>query len=118
MCNSYIQHVIKHDKKQKFRFASLQSSLGQEIIKTHKMSDIDSVLLLDQSQIYSHSDVALRVTKEFGGLWSMFSIFSLIPASLRNRVYNLIAKNRYKWFGKKDVCMMPSPELKDLFLED
>lgn len=118
LCNSFVQFVIKHDKYERFKFASLQSDfakkeLADSFIDTQKMS---TVILLENGKLYSRSTAALRVLKKLNGLLPLLYIFIAIPTFIRDAVYNLIAKNRYKWFGKKDSCMIPSPELQRRFL--
>jgi len=108
--------VIKRDKKGLFRYASLQSDIGQELIGHFNLQNLDSVFLLDNGEIYSQSDVAFAVAKKIGGLYSLISPFKVVPLAIRNRIYNWIASNRYNWFGKQEECMIPTPELKALFI--
>lgn len=119
LCNSTVLWIIKHDPKRQFRFASLQGDYGQQILKQfHLPPDaLNSFILLKDNQIYTKSTGALKVAKALNGLWSMLYIFIIIPAFIRNSVYDLIAKNRYHWFGKKESCAFPSPALKDLFYD-
>ena len=118
LCNSSINFVIDRDKDQRFRFASLQSDLGQAIIARYRGKlDLDSVVLYQNGQILEKSDAALAIASKLSGLWPMLGIFRIIPGPLRDVVYDWIAKNRYKWFGKKDSCRIPTPELKSLFLD-
>jgi predicted DCC family thiol-disulfide oxidoreductase YuxK len=119
LCNASVQKVIKHDPKSKFRFASLQGSFGQEVLKQFHLSgtDFNTFILLKDDQIYTKSTAALIVAKEMSGLWSLLYIFIIIPAFIRNFFYDLVAKNRYKWFGKQDACWIPTPDLKALFYE-
>ena len=118
LCNSSIIFVIKHDPKDLFRFAPLQSDLGQELIKKHHIdaTKVDSIILVDQEKAYVKSSAALRIARHLSGGYSLLSIFLIFPAFLRNVVYDYIARNRYKWYGKKDSCMIPTPELKAKFL--
>lgn len=118
LCNSSVQFLIRNDKKNHLRFASLQSDFGQEVLHKFNLpqTDFNSFVLLEGEKIYLRSSAALRITNYLGGFWKILQIFWLVPPFLRNAVYNLIAKNRYKWFGKKTECMMPSPELKERFL--
>ncbi|WP_353132097.1 thiol-disulfide oxidoreductase DCC family protein [Pseudopedobacter sp.] len=118
LCNSFVQFVIKHDRKERFRFASLQSDfaekeLANSFIDNQKMS---TVILLENGKFYSKSTAALRILKKLNGLWPLLYVFIIVPVFIRDTVYNLIARNRYKWFGKKDSCMIPSPELQRRFL--
>ncbi|MCB9257430.1 MAG: thiol-disulfide oxidoreductase DCC family protein [Chitinophagales bacterium] len=118
LCNSSVQFVIKHDKKKEFSFASLQSDFGQKTLQEHQLPSkhFDSFILLENGVLFQESTAALKVAARLNFPINMLSIFILIPAFLRNAVYKFIANNRYKWFGKKDFCMMPSPELKERFI--
>jgi predicted DCC family thiol-disulfide oxidoreductase YuxK len=120
LCSGAVQFIIKHDPKHQFRFASLQSDLGQKIIKHFKIPTgeaMNSFILFENEKIYTRSTGALRVTKKLNGLWPLLYGFIIIPAFIRNAGYNLIARNRYKWFGKKEACWLPTTELKSLFLD-
>ncbi|WP_299537049.1 thiol-disulfide oxidoreductase DCC family protein [Ulvibacterium sp.] len=119
LCNSSIQFVIKRDKKDVFRYAALQSEIGQELIRERNIdtSKVDSIILIDPGvAFYTKSDAALKIGRSFGGIWIILTVFNLIPRSLRDIVYDFVAKNRYRWFGRKDACMIPTPELKAKFL--
>lgn len=118
LCNSSIIFVIKHDPKDLFRFAPLQSDLGKSLIKKHHIdpTQVDSIILVDQEKAYIKSSAALRIARHLSGGYSLLSIFLIFPAFLRNVFYDYIARNRYKWYGKKDSCMIPTPELKAKFL--
>lgn len=120
LCNSSVLYVIKRDKKDKFLFAPLQSDIGKEIIKKFNINPntIDSILLYNpakNSLIYK-SSAALHVAKQLGFPTNLLSIFLILPAFIRNWIYNYIAKNRYKWYGKKEACMIPTPELQSKFI--
>ena len=119
LCNNAIQFIIKRDNKDIFRYAALQSELGQQLTKERGIDTqlVDSMILLEPGVAYFvKSDAALEISKEFGGLWSILQVFSWFPSALRNPIYDLVARNRYKWFGKKDQCMIPTPELQAKFL--
>lgn len=119
LCNSWVQFVIRHDKEKKFQFASLQSNAGSEIIAQLKSADDqvpDSLILANQDKIYIRSDAALRTLMSLGGIYRLAGAFLLIPGFIRDAVYNSIARNRYKWSGKRDSCMIPTDELKNRFL--
>jgi predicted DCC family thiol-disulfide oxidoreductase YuxK len=118
LCNGAVQFVIKHDPEGKFLFASLQSEAGQEVLKQYNLpaGNFNSFILLQNEKVYNKSTAALKVARQIKGVWSWLYIFIVIPQFIRDAVYNWIAKNRYKWFGKKDVCMLPTPELKARFL--
>jgi predicted DCC family thiol-disulfide oxidoreductase YuxK len=120
LCNSAVQFIIKHDKGDVFRFVALQSELGQEILAYIGIDakNIDSIVLYEPGvAYYCKSDAALKITKSLDGLFSMGIIFKIIPTGIRNSLYDYIAKNRYKWYGKKESCMIPTLELKRKFLE-
>jgi predicted DCC family thiol-disulfide oxidoreductase YuxK len=120
LCNDSVIKVIKNDKKNVFLFAPLQSEIGEKIIKKIGVdtSKIDSIILYDPSgAYYIKSSAALRVMNEFPGLWKLTQIFRILPAAFNNIFYDFVARNRYKWFGKKDSCMIPTPELKAKFLD-
>ncbi len=119
LCNNSVLKIIKHDKNDVFRFVSLQSDFGKKIctylkIDTYKT---DSIILFEPSiAYYTKSTAALIIMKSFGGFWKTTQLFYIFPETVRNWVYNTIAKNRYKWFGKKESCIIPTPELTAKFL--
>lgn len=119
LCNSAVQFVIKYDKKDVFRFVALQSELGQEILKYIGIDpkNIDSIILYEPGVAYYYkSAAAIQIAKNLGGFWHLGTFFRIIPTGISNQLYDYIAKNRYKWYGKKESCMLPTPELKSKFL--
>ena len=120
LCNDVVLKVIKYDKKNIFLFSSLQSKIGKEI-RDHlgiEISRVDSVILYEPGVSYDiKSTAALKIIQDFKGIWSLTYILFLFPEGFRNLIYDYIAKNRYKWFGKKEKCMIPSSELKEKFLD-
>ncbi|WP_223034511.1 thiol-disulfide oxidoreductase DCC family protein [Hanstruepera marina] len=119
LCNSSVQYVIKHDKKDHFLFAPLQSEIGQNIINHYNLdtSKVDSILVYSEEKGISYkSTAALKIASKLGFPINTLSIFFIVPLFIRNWVYDFIAKNRYKWFGKQNECMIPTPELKSKFL--
>lgn len=120
LCDSLLQFVIHHDKKDVFRFVALQSPLGQEIVNHIGIQNknIDSVILYVPGVAYYYkSSAALEIARELGGFFHLGTVFKIIPTVLRNYIYDYVAKNRYSWYGKKASCMIPTPELKSKFLE-
>jgi len=118
-CNGSVLKVIKHDTKNQFVFTSLQSDIGKEITKYLGVdtSKIDSIILYEPSvAYYIKSSAALKIMNDFGGIWKLTQVFWILPEGLRNIAYDYIAKNRYKWFGKKEACMIPSKEIQEKFL--
>jgi len=119
LCDSFVQYVIKRDKKDVFRFVALQSELGQEILKHIGIDtrNIDSIILYEPGIAYFYkSSAAIEIARHLGGFLALGVAFKIIPTFLRNPIYDYVAKNRYKWYGKKDACMIPTPELKAKFL--
>ncbi len=119
LCNSFINKIIALDKNDSFRFASLQSDIGIAIQEHLQLdpSKLDSVILYEPGKAHYHkSTAALKIMKEFGGAWRLMQVFMILPKFIRDAGYNVVAKYRYKWFGEKDSCMMPTPELKAKFL--
>ena len=119
LCNQSVLKVIHYDKKNTFLFAALQSEKGKEIINNLKIdiSKIDSIILYEPNISYDiKSTAALKIMNDFGGLWVLTQIFFIFPEVFRDFIYNYIAKNRYRWFGKKDNCMIPSTKLNNKFL--
>ena len=121
LCNSSVNRVIKWDKKDVFLFASLQSDFGKGLItKLHiDTKHTDSIILYEPGISYDIKSTAiLKITNDLGGFWKLMAVFFIIPTPIRDWVYDFIARNRYKWYGKKDSCMIPTPELKAKFLDE
>jgi predicted DCC family thiol-disulfide oxidoreductase YuxK len=119
LCNSAINFVIDKDTNNNFHFASLQSEFGQALLVHfgRDTNDFDSMIVFENGKIQTKSTAALRIAAGLSGAWKFLSIFKIVPTFLRNAVYNLIAKNRYSWFGKKNECRIPTLELKAKFIE-
>ncbi len=119
LCNLSINYVIDKDVDDIFRFVALQSNLGQEIQQYLGIptTNLDSIILyIPNEAYYIKSTAALKIMRDFKGVWKTSSIFFIIPEFIRNTIYNFIAKNRYKWYGKQEICRIPTPELKEKFL--
>lgn len=121
LCTGTVTFIIKRDGKDKFRFASLQSEVGKQLMEERHIdpSSNNSIIVIEpQVAYYVKSTAAIEIAKELGGLWPVLQVFSyLLPEGIRDSIYEFIAKNRYKWFGKKDSCMIPTPALKSKFLD-
>ena len=117
-CNANVQFIIKRDPVARFHFASLQSDIGQQLVKKHAIpAEVDSLVLIENNKAYLKSTAALRIAKKLDGLWHLLFVFILIPWKLRDVAYDFVANNRYKWFGKnEDSCTLPSPEIRKRFL--
>lgn len=118
LCNDSVQFILKRDKKKQFRFASLQSNAGQQLLHQFSLpaANFNSFVLLEKDKVYTKSTGALRMCKLLGGGWALLYALIIVPRFIRDAVYNMIARNRYKWFGKKEECWLPTPELKERFL--
>jgi predicted DCC family thiol-disulfide oxidoreductase YuxK len=118
LCNNSVQFVIKRDKENRFQFASLQSEFGQNLLSQYKLSsgDFDSFILLENDTLYTKSTGALKVLSQLHN-WRWARILLLVPKFIRDAVYSFIARNRYRWFGKREACWVPTPELKAKFLQ-
>lgn len=119
LCESSVLFIIKRDKKDCFRFVSLQSDLGQEILKYIgvKTNKTDSIILyIPNVAYYIKAEAALKIAKELGGFYFLISYLNVFPNFIKNTIYEILASNRYKWFGKKESCMTPSTELLNKFL--
>ncbi|HCU23476.1 MAG TPA: thiol-disulfide oxidoreductase [Deltaproteobacteria bacterium] len=119
LCNSSVTFILRRDPKKFFRFAALQSPTGRSLAEKFGVvlrEPPASILLVEAEKVYSESTAALRIARRLSGLWPLFYGAIIIPRPLRDALYRWIAKNRYRWFGKKDTCMIPSPELRSRFL--
>ena len=119
MCDSLVQYVIRRDTKDVFRFVQLQSETGMKILQ-HIGVDrekMDSIILYEPGIAYYYKSAAvIEIAKALGGIAGLLSVFKIVPTSIRNSVYDYVARNRYKWYGKKDSCMMPTKEMLSKFL--
>lgn len=119
LCNASVQFVIKRDRDNTFKFASLQSAYGQQLMQREGFSteNLTSFILVENGKAYRRSTAALRVAKQLPGAWPLLYVFILVPPFIRNAVYDFIAANRYRWFGKQEACMVPTPELRSRFIQ-
>ncbi len=118
LCNGIVQFVIKRDPNAKYQFAALQSETGQKLLKEYNFpNQFDSFIMIEDGKAYQKSSAALRVVRHLNGGWRLFTVFKIIPTPIRDVIYNFIARNRYKWFGKRDSCMIPTPDIKSRFLD-
>jgi predicted DCC family thiol-disulfide oxidoreductase YuxK len=119
LCNKSVQFIIKRDKKGLFRLASLQGNAGQALLQQYNLPNdtLYSFVLIENGKVYTRSTAALRVLRKLGGGWKLLYGLVILPPFIRNAIYNWIARNRYKWYGKREECMVPTPELKSRFLD-
>lgn len=118
LCNAAVTFIIERDKNKHFQFASLQSETGQAILRQlgRSTDQFDSFVLWENGRFYDQSTAALRVARQLSGGWPLFYSFILLPKGFRDTIYTFIARHRYHWFGQRDACMLPTPELKSRFL--
>ncbi len=120
LCNGAVQFIIKRDKNEIFQFSPLQGAMGKKLISERNIDvgKVDSIILIEPGKAYYiKSDAVLKIGMELRNYGTISFVLNLIPSTLRNIVYDFIARNRYKWYGKKEVCMVPTPALKNKFLE-
>ena len=118
LCNGAVQFVIKRDPGGYFRFAALDSAAARTILAECDVINLpDSVVLIEDGQVYTRSTAALRIARRLSFPWPMLSVLRIVPRALRDWIYDIIAQHRYQWFGRRDVCMVPTAELKARFLE-
>jgi predicted DCC family thiol-disulfide oxidoreductase YuxK len=118
LCNGAVNFVIKRDPGNVFKFTPLQEKQGVLLLKKHAIDaqELDSIVLVENKKVYTKSSAALRIARKMSNLWPLFFVLLIIPRFIRDGVYDFIAKNRYKWFGKKEQCMIPTPGLREKFL--
>ena len=118
LCNQSVQFIINQDQAGLFHFTALQSEVGKTLLQKHNLSpeNIDTVVLVEGDKAYTRSSAGLQVLRHLGLPWSLLSVFLILPKGFRDFVYNYIAKNRYRWFGRQESCMMPTAGLKSRFL--
>jgi predicted DCC family thiol-disulfide oxidoreductase YuxK len=118
LCNHSVQFIIKRDPKGHFKFASLQSEIGQKLVEQYGIpKGIESIIYIENDKVYIKSSAALRISRKLNGYWRYLTILSILPSSFRDFIYDVIAKNRYKWFGKKESCLLPTKETRKRFLD-
>lgn len=118
-CDSTVNFIIKRDPEAHFNFAALQSETGQLIQKSFGLDveKLDSLVLIENKKMYRKSSAALRIARKLKGLYPLLFGLIIIPPFIRDAIYDFVARNRYKWYGKKDSCMIPSPEIRNRFLD-
>ena len=118
-CNNAVNFVIKRDKKRRVVFATLQSETGQKLLQQYNLplNDMESFVFIENGKASTQSTAALKVCRYLKGLWPLCYGFIIIPKFFRDGIYNWIAKNRYKWFGVRQECMIPTPDVKERFLK-
>lgn len=119
LCSNAVQFIIERDPEQRYKFASLQSGFGQEVLKNLNLdpAQLQSIIVLQGNNVYRRSDAALEIARNLSGAWPLFFVFKIIPRFLRDPLYNIVARYRYSWFGKMEACWLPTPQLKARFID-
>jgi len=119
LCNGAVNFIIDHDPDRYFRFAPLQSDLAERILENREGGDarLSTIVLVEGGEVFVRSTAALRIARHLSGPWPLLYAALIVPRPLRDAVYDWIAHHRYDWFGRRDQCRVPTPALKDRFLE-
>lgn len=119
VCNASVQFIIERDPEAQFHFASLQSEVGKHLLQRFNVqSDLDTMILIDETEMYTASSAVLRICKYLPTFWKVFYCFIIIPKPLRDIFYRIVAKNRYRFLKQKTTCMLPTPDITKRFLTD
>ncbi|MBN9350584.1 MAG: thiol-disulfide oxidoreductase DCC family protein [Chitinophagaceae bacterium] len=117
LCNGFVNFVIRHDKRNQFMFAPLQSEIGDDLLKKFDVTEkLSTIVLIEKNKLFNRSTAVLKIMKKLSAGWKWFYALIIIPKFIRDAFYKLIAKNRYHWFGRKEECMVPTSEIKSKFL--
>jgi len=118
LCNASVQFAIERDNKNLFKFTALQGEYSKAVLPKFNvgLNQLNSIILLEDGQLYTKSTAALKIAKKLNGLWPTLYVFILVPKFIRDWFYDIIAKNRYKWWGRQESCWLPTPELKQRFI--
>jgi predicted DCC family thiol-disulfide oxidoreductase YuxK len=118
LCNGAIQFIMKRDRRERFRYASLSWPLGERVVERHpRFKGVDSIIVFHKGRVMDRSSAALYIAGRLDGLWPVLTVFWIVPKFLRDFIYDWVARNRYRWFGKKSTCMMPDKDVSHLFLQ-
>jgi predicted DCC family thiol-disulfide oxidoreductase YuxK len=119
LCTGTVLFVIKRDRRKRYRFASLQSPLGQQLLRSFGLppDELKTFVLVDDGGHFTKSTAALKVAAGLGGLWPVLSLLRVIPRPIRDGVYDWVARNRYRWLGRRDQCLVPVPDVRDRFVD-
>jgi predicted DCC family thiol-disulfide oxidoreductase YuxK len=118
LCNRSVQFVIAHDRRRLYRFAAVQGRVGAELMRCYGLDPAApaSMLLIEEGRVWTESDAVVRIAVGFGGAWRLAGLGRVIPRALRDAAYRFVARHRYRWFGRRDHCMLPSPQTAERFL--
>ena len=119
LCTGTVVFILKRDRQARFRFASLQSEAGKKLLAAHGLTatSLETMIVIEGGRVFSRSDAALRIAANLGRLWPVLGVFRIIPRVIRDTVYNFVARHRYRWFGQRQACWLPTRDVADRFLE-
>jgi predicted DCC family thiol-disulfide oxidoreductase YuxK len=119
LCNGFVQFIIRNDERGRFQFGALQSTEAQRLLIGTELrpQELDTVIYLRKGKVLTRSTAALHILKDMGGAWPLMAVFLVVPRFIRDAVYRFVANNRYRWFGRRESCMLPTPELRARFLD-
>jgi predicted DCC family thiol-disulfide oxidoreductase YuxK len=119
LCNASVTFILDRDRRGLFAFAALQSEVGHDLLATHGLPPdaVATIVLIERGRAYTRSRAALRIARHLDGAWPLLFALSVVPTALTDRLYDLVAHNRYRWFGRRDACRVPTPELRARFLD-
>jgi predicted DCC family thiol-disulfide oxidoreductase YuxK len=117
LCNSSVDWLLRHDKNQRFLYSPLQGQAASEKLTAEQLADLDTIVYFRNGKSLFRSDAALYIVKDLGGIWSLLFGFIIVPRFLRDGIYKWVSRNRYKWFGKKEACRIPSKAERARFLD-
>lgn len=119
LCNRWVRYILKRDKERKFHFCHQQSAVGKSIIKhmPDKIKSKETIIFMDEGKLYAESDAVLMIFRRLGGKYNFLFALIIIPHFIRNFTYRIVAKNRYKWFGKKEHCLIPNDQYRSRFID-
>jgi predicted DCC family thiol-disulfide oxidoreductase YuxK len=120
LCNGTVKFIIKRDPNAKFHFAALQSPVGERLLSEFNLPTdaFETFVLIQEDRYYIKSSAALHVVKKLKGIWKLLYVFVLVPRPIRDYLYSFIAKRRYRWFGRRDACMIPTADIRQRFLAE
>jgi predicted DCC family thiol-disulfide oxidoreductase YuxK len=120
LCNGSVRFILRHEAAPVLRFVPFQSPAGERLMRKHGFdpSDVRTFVLLADGRVYVKSDAAIRIARHFRGAWRYLALGRVVPRPIRDRAYDLVARNRYRWFGRIQACMVPTPELRARFVQD
>jgi predicted DCC family thiol-disulfide oxidoreductase YuxK len=115
LCNGFVDFLIRHDHKQRFLYASLQGETAATLLEQRDRESLSTVVYYDQGTVTRKSRAVIKIFSELGGVWRLLAILRVVPPPLADSIYNLISRNRYRWFGKRESCRLPTPQERALF---